>query len=103
MDTQFPWFSQDSRSVRLGLATDGFNPFRTMSISYRMWHVVFIPYNMPPWRCMKEMFFNLSLLIPGPQALRKDIDVYLRPLIEELKELWHEGVRTFDVSTGENF
>ena len=52
---------------------------------------------------MKEMFFNLSLLILGPQALGKDIDVYLRPLIEELKELWHEGVQTFDVSTRENF
>ena len=48
---------------------------------------------------MKEMFFMLSLLIPGPQALGRDIDVYLRPLIEELKELWHEGVQTFDVST----
>ncbi|RVW66346.1 hypothetical protein CK203_065230 [Vitis vinifera] len=39
----------------------------------------------------------------GPQAPGRDIDVYLRPLIEELKELWHEGVQTFDVSTGENF
>ena len=88
MDTQFPWFSQDPGNVRLGLSTDGFNPFGTMSISY-MWPVVLVPYNMPPWRYMKEMFFNLSLLIPGPQAPGKDIDVYLRPLIEELKELWH--------------
>ena len=52
---------------------------------------------------MKEVFFNLSLLIPRPQATGKDIDIYLRPLIEELKELWHEGVQTFGVSTGENF
>ena len=101
MDTQFPWFSQDPRNVRQGLATDGFNPFGTMSISYSMWPVVLVPYNMPPWRCMKEMFFNFSLLIPRPQAPSKDIDVY--PLIEELKELWHVGVQTFDVSTGENF
>ena len=50
---------------------------------------------------MKDMFINLSLQISGPQAPRKDIDIYLRPLIE-LKELWHEGVQTFDVSTGEN-
>ena len=103
MDTRSPWFSQDPRNVRLGLATDGFNPFGTMSISYSMWPVVLVPYNMPPWRCMKEMFVNLSLLIPGPRAPGKDIDIYLRPLIEELKELWHEGVQTFDVSTGENF
>ena len=103
MDTQFPWFSQEPRNVRLGLATDGFNPFGSMSNSYSMWPIVLVPYNMAPWRCMKEMFFMLSLLIPGPQAPRRDIDVYLRPLIEELKELWHEGVQTFDVSTGENF
>ncbi|RVW49583.1 hypothetical protein CK203_076745 [Vitis vinifera] len=103
MDTQFPWFSQEPRNVRLGLATDGFNPFGNMSNSYSMWPIVLVPYNMAPWRCMKEMFFMLSLLIPGPQAPGRDIDVYLRPLIEELKELWHEGVQTFDVSTGENF
>ena len=28
-----------------------------------------------------------------------DIDVYLQPLIEELNELWNDGVRTFDAST----
>lgn len=45
----------------------------------------------------------LSLLLPRLQNPRSDIDVYLHPLIEELKELWHEGVQTYDVSTGENF
>ena len=48
MDTQFSWFSQDPRNVRLGLATDGFNPFGTMSTHYSMWPVVLVPYNMPP-------------------------------------------------------
>ena len=33
-DEQHPKFAEDSRNVRLGLASDGFNPFRTMSISY---------------------------------------------------------------------
>ena len=103
MNTQFPWFSQGPHNVQLGLATYGFNPFGTMSISYSMWLVVLVPYNMPPWRCMKEMFFNLSLLITRQQAPGKDIDVYLCPLIEELKELWYEGVQTFDVSIGKNF
>ena len=88
MDTQFSWFSQDPRNVRLGVAMDGFNPFGNMSNSYIMWPIVLVPYNMTPWRCMKEMFFMLSLLILGPHALGKDIDVYLRPLVEEyLKDL----------------
>ena len=56
MDTQFPWFSQDPINVRLGLATYGLNPFGTMSISYSMCLIVLVLYNMPLWRCMKEMF-----------------------------------------------
>ena len=45
----------------------------------------------------------LSLLIPGPQAPGRDIDVYLRPLIDELKKLWIDGVVTYDVSTEQTF
>ena len=45
----------------------------------------------------------LSLLIPGKNSPGKDIDVYLHPLVEELKELWVQGVETFDVSTKKNF
>ena len=52
---------------------------------------------------MKTPFLMMSLLIPGPQAPGKDIDVYLRPLIDELKELWDHGVDTYDVCGGETF
>ena len=38
----------------------------------------------------------LSLLIPGPQSPGKDMDVFLQPLIEELKELWENGIDTRD-------
>ncbi|KAK9286236.1 hypothetical protein L1049_014622 [Liquidambar formosana] len=102
-DKEHEWFAQEPRNVRLGLATDGFNPFSNMSNSYSMWPVVVVPYNLPPWKCMKEPFFMMSLLIPGPKSLRNDIDVYLRPLINELKELWENGVQTYDASTEENF
>ena len=30
----------------------------------------------------------LTLLIPGPQAPGKDMDVFLLPLIDELNQLW---------------
>jgi hypothetical protein len=43
------------------------------------------------------------MLIPGPKSPRMDIDVYLRPLILELKELWEKGVPTWDVQTRKNF
>ena len=45
----------------------------------------------------------LTLLIPGPGYPGKCLDVYMRPLIEELKELWHVGHPTFDKYTHEMF
>ncbi|XP_068467230.1 uncharacterized protein [Phaseolus vulgaris] len=96
-------FSTDSRNVRLGLASDGFNPFRTMSISHSTWPVMMVVYNFPPWLCMKPEYTMLSLLIPGPQSPGNDIDVYLQPLIQELKDLWEFGVETYDASENETF
>ena len=52
---------------------------------------------------MKEPYSLMSLLIPGPKGLGNDIDVFLRLLIDELKELWKDGVCTYDTSTKENF
>ena len=100
---QYPEFSKDPRNVRLGLASDGFNPFKNMSVSHSTWPVVLIPYNLPPWMCMKQLYFMLSLSIPGPSAPGNNIDVYLQPLIAELKELWDVGLKTYDASVNHNF
>jgi len=43
------------------------------------------------------------MLIPGPKSPGMNIDVYLRPLILELKELWDKGVTTWDAGTRKNF
>ncbi|XP_052294335.1 uncharacterized protein LOC107178912 isoform X1 [Citrus sinensis] len=102
-DRLYPWFAQEPRNVRMGLATDGFNPFGNMHNSYSMWPIILVPYNLPPWKCMKDPFMMMSLLIPGPKAPGRDIDVYIRPLIDELKELWNHGVETFDASTRQTF
>jgi hypothetical protein len=98
-----PEFASDHRNVRLGLASDGFNPFGTMSSKYSIWPVILIPYNIPPWMCMKHTSFILSMIIPGEKAPGNHIDVYLQPLVNELKELWNDGVVTFDVSINESF
>ncbi|WMV25908.1 hypothetical protein MTR67_019293 [Solanum verrucosum] len=102
-DKNHTWLAQEPRNIRLGLATDGFNPFGNMSTNYSMWPVILFSYNLPPWKCFTNLFMMMSLLIPGPQAPGKDIDVYLRPLVDELKELWSDGVETFDAFTGECF
>ncbi|XP_040948543.1 uncharacterized protein [Gossypium hirsutum] len=101
-DNKFPGFASDPRSVRLGLASDGFNPFKIMSTAYSTWPVVLVPYNLPLWICMKQSSLILSMIIPREQGLGNDIDIYLQPLIEELKQLW-AGVETYDVLRKENF
>lgn len=47
--------------------------------------------------------FFLSLLIPGPHEPGNDIDVYMQPLIDELKELWEVGTSTYDVFSNQTF
>ncbi|XP_071918866.1 uncharacterized protein [Coffea arabica] len=102
-DHLHPEFAKDCRNVRLGLASDGFNPFNNMSSTHSTWPVVLIPYNLPPWMCMKQPYFMLSLLIPGPSSPGNNIDVYLQPLVKELTELWDFGIQIYDASQKENF
>ena len=96
-------FSLEKRNVRLGLASDGFNPFENMSTSNSVWLVVLVPYNLPPWMCMKQPYFMLSLIILGLNGLGNKIDIYLQPLVDELKQLWEVGVTTFDTFKNQNF
>nr|XP_011468666.1 PREDICTED: uncharacterized protein LOC105352739 [Fragaria vesca subsp. vesca] len=44
----FPNFAADVQNVRLGLSTDGFNPFGNMNLSYIIWPVIVVCYNLPP-------------------------------------------------------
>ena len=45
----------------------------------------------------------MSILILGPKHLKRSLNVFLQPLIEELKELWSTGAQTYDCSTKTNF
>lgn len=40
-------FASEPRNVRLGLASDGFQPFRSSKTPYSIWPVVLISYNLP--------------------------------------------------------
>ena len=75
--------------------------FGAMRTNNRIWPVILVPYNLPPWLCMKQPNSILSMIIPGPRMVGNNIDVYLQPLIKELNELWSEGVQTFDSSKNE--
>jgi hypothetical protein len=98
-----PDFASDPRNVRLGLTSDGFNPFGNMNSIHSTWLVMVILYNLPPWLCMKQPNFILSLIILGLSLPGMAIDICLQPLISELHELWNVGVNTFDVSMKKSF
>jgi len=102
-DLQHHDFALESRNLRLGLATDGFNPFENMNNNYSIWSVILIPYNLSPWLVMNEPYFMLSLLIHGPYQQKNEIDIYLKLLVDELKELWEEGVETYDAYSKKHF
>jgi hypothetical protein len=46
-----------------------------------------MPYNLSPNKCLKEGSIFLALVISGPQELNKKINIFLRLLRKELKEL----------------
>ena len=52
---------------------------------------------------MKQKFVMLTILISGPKQLGNDIEIYLAPLIKDLKMLREEGVECFDGSREETF
>ena len=102
-DNIYNEFALEPPNVRFGLATNEFNLFGNMNISYSISPIILFPYNLPPWMCIKESYSFVNLLIPGLKGPGHDIDVYIRPLIDELKILWQLRVDTYDASTKENF
>jgi len=77
LDRFDPAFARDPRSVRLGLSTDGFEPYSTNSSPYSCWPVFIMPYNLPPNKCLKQGFIFLALVIPGPKHPKKKINMFL--------------------------
>ncbi|XP_019184421.1 PREDICTED: uncharacterized protein LOC109179380 [Ipomoea nil] len=103
IDRRWPEFGSENRDLKLGLCTDGMNPHGNMSSQHSTWPVLLVVYNLPPWLCMKRKYIMLSLLISGPKQPGNDIDVYLAPLIEDLKMLWNEGVSVYDAYSRSSF
>ncbi|XP_074373627.1 uncharacterized protein LOC141713976 [Apium graveolens] len=92
IDYRWSAFGSESRNIRLALSADGINPHTNGLVNrYTCWPVVLVTYNLPPWLCMKRKFMMLSVLVPGPHEPGNNIDVYLQPLIDDLKKLWEEG------------
>ena len=70
---------------------------------YSCWSVILTPYNLPPRMSIWKEFLFLTIMIHGPSNPKNKIDVYLQPLIDDLKLLWNSGVMTYEVSLKQNF
>nr|AAL77145.1 Putative TNP-like transposable element [Oryza sativa Japonica Group]AAP52250.1 transposon protein, putative, CACTA, En/Spm sub-class [Oryza sativa Japonica Group] len=92
IDRKFKEFGKDARNIRFGLSTDAMNPFEEMSSGHSTWPITMCIYNLPLWLCMKRKYIMMPIIIQGPKQPGNDIDVYLRPLVEDLKQLWKNNL-----------
>ena len=97
MKRKEPAFFSEPRNLIFGIGADGVNPNNQMTSKYSVWPVNVIIYNLPPELATKNAFMMLPLIIPGRKQ-PKNIDVYLRPLLEEFKTLWDTGCLVNDAS-----
>ena len=96
-------FALEPRNLKLTILVDGINPHNSMSSGHSCWPIIMVIYNLPPWLCMKRKFMMMSLLISVPRQPRNDINVYLAPLLDDLKMLWEVGVESYDACQQELF
>jgi hypothetical protein len=54
-----------------------------------------MPYNPSPNKCLKQGFIFITLVILGPKELKRQMNEFLRPLMEEMKKMW-QGVDAYD-------
>ncbi|KAL3690612.1 hypothetical protein R1sor_016921 [Riccia sorocarpa] len=73
IEETWPKFARDPRHLRLGLASDGVSPYSIRSLTYSVWPVALMNYNIPPWLATKKGFILLALIVPGTQELREAI------------------------------
>lgn len=105
IDYRWPDFGGEARNIRLALSADGINPHNNgLTNRYSCWPVLLVNYNLPPWLCMKRKFMMLTILVSGPHEPGNNLDVYLQPLIDDLKKLWEEGEpNVYDASSKSHF
>ena len=83
-DTWPEKFKHEVRILRLSITMDGINPYSLQNTNYSFWPVVVINDNIPPWFSVKNEHLMLALIVPSRIQV-KNMDVYLQPLVDELK------------------
>ena len=97
-DAAFLEFCEEARNVRFTLSTNGMNPFGDLSSSHSTWQVVLTIYSLAPYLHDKRRYLMLTMLISRPRQPANDIDMFLEPLMEDIKIQLHLGVEMVDGS-----
>ena len=78
-------FAEETRNIRLGLTSDGFNPFRSLNVHYSTWPAVLIPYNFPPLDVYEARIFFSFVIDSWPNNAREQSGCILRALDRGVK------------------
>jgi len=89
-------FANDPRNVMFALSTDGMNPFAERSSKHSTWPVILAIYILPLWLMQKRKYLLLTIHISGPTQPVVDMDVFLEPLMQDMKILWETCVQMLD-------
>ncbi|RDY06506.1 hypothetical protein CR513_09499, partial [Mucuna pruriens] len=82
-------FDNKPGNLRIGLSTNGMNPYGNLCSKPSSWSILLVIYNLSPWLCMKCKYMILSMMIFGPRKPGNDID--------------DEGIEVFDKYNNHNF
>ncbi|KAL4583836.1 hypothetical protein LXL04_008421 [Taraxacum kok-saghyz] len=82
---------------------NGFSPNTSNVSPYSCWPVFITVYNLPPWLAFKHQYIMLPLIIRGNKSPGQNLDVFLQPLVDELKMLFSNGIETYDAHRRDNF
>ena len=81
-------FLSDPFSFGLMINIDWFLPYKHV-ISYHVGAIYLVIMNLPRNVCFKRENLLLLGILPGPQEASHDINSYIRPLVDDLLQLWN--------------
>jgi len=93
-------FFHDIRNIALTVCADGVNPWT--GSNYSMWPILSCMLNLPPHLRTRPEYMLLLGLVPGSKA-PKNINTYLRLVVDELLMHGLHGVDTYDAFRDEDF
>lgn len=91
-------FFSRKKNLRFKLALNGVNPFWHNNTQYSTQLILLVIFNLPLYQVIKNFFVQLCILISSKDfPTNENIDVFLCPLVDDLKLLW-DGIQAQDFS-----